>query len=178
MKPKIILLSVISLAFLLFGTSCDIIKTEATYPGISIYKTNGDYFDLVDIGMKGDDIFRTNGYHDNSSRLIFTENDTIYTRRLRLFNGYILDTEADERYDVFLKFTFKEYFLEEEKYDEKLVPDDILRAHILDKNPYVEYYRETTYPKKFLPLDIVKDSAEINNIIRNGELEKYFERIK
>jgi len=159
-------------------TNCDLIKMEANYPGISIYKTNGDYFNMVDMGMKGDRIVRYEGLHGAPYKLTISKDDTVYNRRVYLDDGYVLDTEADERYDVFLNLSFKEYFIMEEKFETLLILKDTLRKYILDKDPYVEFYRETIFHQKFSSLNIMNDTAEINNIIRNGEIEKYFERIK
>ncbi len=51
------------------------------------------------------------------------------------------------------------------------LPADTLRKYILDKDPYLEYYRcITTFT--------LEDSLEIKEIILNGEIEKYFERLK
>jgi len=147
-------------------------------PGIAIYKTRGDYFNLVDIGMKGDNIFRIPSFRADKYKLIFTDSDTIYKYRYRLINGYILDAEADENYDVFLSLLFKRYLLMEENYIVYSLPEDTLRKYILDKDPYIEFYRETYYPHRFSLENLANDTTGINAIIRNNELEKYFEKIK
>lgn len=153
------------------------VKTEADYPGISIYKTNSDYFELVDIGVKNGKIIRkANIYHGSS--LEFSESDTVYKRRIRLANGYILDTEANVNDDAYLSLTWKVLFLKEIKTIGHILSNDTLQKYIIDTNPYKEFYQETKYPQKFLPTDIIKDTAEINAIIRDGDLGKYFERKK
>ncbi len=53
----------------------------------------------------------------------------------------------------------------------KPLPNDILRKYILDKDPYLEVYRCITTLE-------LKDSIQINEIIQNGEIEKYFKRLK
>lgn len=181
MKPKILTLSTILLIFTL-SFSCDILKTEDDYPGVSIYKTKGDYFNLVDIGMKGDKIFRTNSFWNSRNNsyhfLEFRNNDTIYTQRYRLQNGYILDSEASLDHDVFVDLTHKEH-LKREKINSGLglgvaVPQDTLRKHILDQDPYTKFYKNRTDVKRLY----IEDSLEINEIIKNGEIDKYFEKIK
>lgn len=181
MKPRILKLSAaVIICFL--SLSCDKLETDAEYPGVSIYKTRGDYFNLVDIGMKRDKIFRTNSFWNgryNSYHFVeFKNNDTLYTQRYRLINSYILDAEADERYDVFINMTHKEYLKKEiTNYEKGLgvaVPDDTLRKYILDKDPYTVFYRNKTNVKRLF----LSDSIEIKEIILNGEIDKYFEKIK
>lgn len=181
MKSKILkLLLIILLAW--FNYSCDIFSTEDLPPGISIYKTWGDYFNLVDIGMKGDKIYRSNKFFNSSNNsyhfIEFKNNDTLYTRRYKLPNDFILDSEADERYDVFINMTHKEHLKREIENSEKglgiPVQEDTLRKFILDRDPYTEFYRNKTKVKRLS----ISDSLEIKEIILNGELDKYFEKFK
>ncbi len=177
MKAKII---IVSIFLLLTETGCDNVS-DKDYAGIAIYKTNGDYFNLVDVGMKGDEFIRTetlwNNRYNTFVKMKVVDGDTIYPNRYRLAGGYSLDLEALVGSDVFLSLTFKEYLLKEIGMGKNLSHDTLIK-YILDRNPYIEFYRETSNPKTFLPPDIEDDTAKINSIIRNGELEKYFERLK
>jgi len=168
MKTIVYKISAIVLLYTLIGAGC---KPEALAPGISIYKTRGDYYELVTIGMKGNKIFRTSHLIGDRYRFDYTGNDTVYNRRARLVGGYVLDKESSEEYDVFLGLTFKEYMRKETKYG--YLPDDSLYKYIIDKNPYTEYYRENR-SEGFS----ISDTAAINEIIRKGELQKYFNREK
>lgn len=159
-------------------TNCDMFKYQAIAPGISIYKTSSDYFTLIDIGMKGDQIFRTSSYSQDINKFYFIDNDTIYKNRVRLIDGYILDCEADERYDVFLSLSFKECMILEVKYNQLCLPHDTLRKYIIDKDPYIEYYRDMAEPRLFNYVVEKVDTSEINQIIRDGKLEEYFTRLK
>ena len=171
MKTTILKISVFVLLFALMGAGC---KPVPTSPGISIYKTQGDYYDLVTIGMKGDKIFRTYHLIDDQGRFNYTSNDTVYKRRARLINGYVLDTESSNEYDVFLSLTFKEYMRKETKYG--YLPHDSVYKYIIDKNPYTEYYREKI--SEMSEGFSISDTAVINELIRKGELQKYFNREK
>ena len=174
------LFSFLILVVLIIG--CDLIETEEQYTGVSIYKTSGDYFDLVDIGMRGDEIYRSNSFwngRSNSYHFIeFKNNDTLYSQRYRLPNGYILDSEAGAEFDVFLNMTHKEHVKREiTNYDLGVgtsVPHDTLRKYILDKDPYTEFYQNRTDVKRLY----LKDSLEIKRIIENGEIDIYFKQIK
>ena len=178
MKPTLFkLLSVLLFTFSLLCFSCEKSGEYDAAPGISVYKTNGDYYELVTVGMKGDDIFRTWGFFLDFGKpicnLLVTDTDTIYKSRKKLVNGYVLDREADERYDVFLSLSFKEYLKMEQRYNTFTIPDDTLKKYILDKDPYTEFYRNKTNVKDFQ----ISDSLEINRIIENDSLDYYFKKV-
>lgn len=57
---------------------------------------------------------------------------------------------------------------------QKIYPSvDELQNSIIDADPFIEYYMALK-PGRF----VIGDTAQINEIIRNGEIEKYFERLK
>jgi hypothetical protein len=153
-------------------------ETNDLAPGISIYKTRGDYFNLATIGMKNDEIFRTTGYLHSfgkeSCKLIVQNGDTINKYRHKLAEGYVLDGEADERYDVFLSLSFKDYLNKEISLNVLTLPHDTLKKYILDRDPYIEFYRNKVDVRRFE----MEDSLEINELIKNGTLEAYFEKVK
>lgn len=173
MKKLIFKLGFYLLSFVLILFNCNQTYND-DYPGISIYKTNGDYFYLVDIGMKGDKIFRRDSYLTDRSKIEILGVDTIYKNRQKLANGYILDWEADERYDVFLNMSFKEHMRKEVECQSVCLSDDTLKNYILDRAPYKEFYREIGDTKKFTH----PDTSELNKIIRDGKIEDYFKRLK
>lgn len=181
MRAKVLEISVIFLIFIL-NYSCDVFNNEDLPSGIAIYKTKEDYLNLVDIGMKGDEIFRTeslwNGRYNSIHKMEVRGDDTIYICRYKLPNGYVIDSDANERHDVFLNMTHKEYLKREIMNYEMgfgvAVSDDTLRKYILDKDPYTEFYRNKTKVRLFS----ISDSIEIKTIILSGEIDKYFERLK
>ena len=155
-------------------------EPQATAPGFAVYKTKGDYFYNVSVGMneKGK-LYHYPAFYNprfksiSDSRIKITEDDTVYTYRAKLINGYIISGEIGEN-SIFLDFTFKEYIKYEINNNRSGVPLEVLSEHILDDNPFLELYFDPNKPRKYE----ISDSAEINQIIRNGELEKYFEKIK
>ncbi len=176
MKTKVLRLITIFLIFpLCFG--CDLLKTESLEPGISIYKTKGDYFNLVDVRIKDNQVFSVdhfwNARYNTMNKMTVKGNDTIYQFRYKLPNGYILDGEADERYDAFLNITFKEQLYQEIENGTNFSLDSLANC-IIDKDPYLEYYRF----KKDIPALFIKDSLKIKQILLDGEIDKYFEKVK
>jgi len=152
---------------------------QITDPGLSVYKTKGDYFDNAFCGMKpnGDIYFVPSYYNPRyysiDPRIKITENDTFYTLRVKLIDGYVLGREVDKNY-VFLDFTFKEYLDYEIEHNISGIPDKILKEHILDNDPFLELYYDINRPRKYE----LSDTALINQMIRNNELGKFFEKIK
>jgi len=153
-------------------------EPQATAPGIAVYKTKGDYFNNTFVFMKSSgSIYMVTSYYNQrynsiSTKIKITENDTVYTLRAKLVDGYIFADEHSKDM-TFLNFTFKEYLRYEIKNGHHPTNDELLN-NILDDDPFIEYYQDPKRPRKFE----LSDSAEINQIIRNGELEKYFEKMK
>lgn len=164
------------------GDGCDLFNIEDLRPRLALYKTKGDYFDLVTIGMKGDEIYSINGFWNDrydaiTSGMEIKNNDTVYTGRYKLPEGYTIGS-AEGLQSVFLNMTFKEYLNREIINARKglgvIIPEDTLRKYILDKDPYLEFYRNNTDVKRLK----LSDSLEIKEIILNGEINKYFNKLK
>jgi len=154
---------------LLVNYSCT--QDEDTDPGLNIYKTKGDYFLFVNTW--GQQMAPTT-YRSNDARIGTLATDTIYLCRTNLVNGYILGAENSVD-DYFTNITFTEMV----KYNDSLgmsasFPRDSVFKRVIDKNPYIEFYHDENSPRRFE----LKDTAKINQIIKNGELEKYFKKLK
>ena len=182
MKPKklkslLILLFLLPLSITILGTGCEKDEPEeeqgfsTRFPGFAIYKTNGDYFNLVDIGMRDGSIVRTPTFIYGYKLEI--EGDRItYKNRLKLDEGYILDKEASSN-DAFLDITIAEYYQWEVDNETSGMSHELMEQHILDEAPYIELW----YTKE----DIEKDEltrSEINELIKNNNLSLYFEKLK
>ena len=152
-------------------------KYAATAPGLAVYKTKGNYFNKAFVFMKSSKIYAYMAYYNpryNSiSRFKITGTDTIYSERVRLIDGYVLAAEWSKDM-VFLDWTMNQFLDYEINHHSAYVPIDTLKAHILDANPFIVLYCDPHRPKKYE----LSDTAEINRIIRNGELGKYFKRLK
>lgn len=176
MTSNFLKFSFISFVLLLIH-GCNQIETEADYPGLSIYKTKGDYFNLVDVRIKDNQVFSQdhfwNSRYNTMEKMVVRGNDTVYIYRYLLPNGYILDAEADERYDAFLNITFKEQ-LYREMISLESIPNDSIINSVIDRFPYIEFYRY----RKDLPPMYIEDSLKIKQIILDGEIDKYFVRKK
>ena len=154
-------------------------ESKVTRPGLAVYKTKGDYFYhvSVQINEKGEiyshPAYYNPRYESIDPRIKITEDDTVYTLRTRLIDEYIFGGEIAEN-SIFLDFTFKEHLQYEIKHNSSGVPTKLLSEHILDADPFLELYIDPNRPRKYE----LSDTASINQMIRNDELEKYFEKIK
>jgi len=152
---------------------------QETSPGMAVYKTKDDYFNNAYCFMKKNgDIymypsFYNPRHHSIDTRIKISDKDTTYTLRVKLIDGYILAGEWSKNM-VFLDWTFKEYLNYELKHNTAYIPLTVLKDHILDKDPFLELYYDPNRPRKYE----FSDTALINQMIRKGELDKYFEKIK
>ena len=173
-KIKIALFSII-ICSILTAISC--IKLDKTAPGLVVYKTRADYYDKAFVYMDSDGIYGKPSYYNpryNSidSRISITNNDTLYTRRVKLTEGYLLASENSLDM-AFLNLTIKEYFKYQVENGET-PSNEYLLSNILDDNPFTMYYRDKENPRQFE----LSDTAEINHLVASDMLETYFERLK
>ncbi len=172
MKSKILKLSTIILLFLFIGAGCDWMYNSPVLYNVDIYKTRGDYRHLYTIKISGEEISANNCWERNKVLWSGLNQDTICDRRQYGANGYVI-SETDRLTDVYLSLTYKEVVLKEIALNNPghALPDDTLSKYILDEGPYLEFWRCTTTLQ-------LSDSIKINQIIQNGQIEKYFERLK
>lgn len=174
MKTKILLLF---FTVLLMLSSCDKITTEADYKGVSLYRTNGDYFENVVVWMNKDGgVAGKPGFP--LSNLYITETDTINRNRARIVDGYVLDGEGTLR-DAYLSVTYKDYLLWLERYDELSFPDDTIWKYMIDLDPYLELWRAKDNEDFTANSEVSKlDTVGLKQIILDGKIEEYFTRLK
>lgn len=170
MKTTILKLSVIFLFLLFMGSGCDWMYNSPVLYNVDIYKTRGDYRHLYTIRLTGEENF--NLWTADKTLWSGLNQDTIFDRRQYGANGYVL-SETDRMTDIYVSLTFKEVVWKEITMNNPghALPNDTLQKYILDEDPYLEFWRCTSTLE-------LKDSVKINEIIRNGEIEKYFERLK
>jgi hypothetical protein len=138
---------------------------------VSIYKTKGDYFNNLNAN---DETLPLNqiDLHDFPLRVIGT--DSVYYGRYRLNNGYAGGFMISKD-DYFTDLTFTEIatFLESHP-DVFYYPKDSIKKHIIDKDPFVEFYID----EDTLFRSLKDNREELNRIIENCELDKYLKRLK
>ena len=177
MKNSIQLQKALLLIFLAFGllTSCD--KTDEKYDSgelhMIVYKTKTDYFNYVNTW--GDNISAPSTLTlKDTDRIAIVGKDTVYQFRWRLENNYVLEIGIYEG-DSFTDMTFAEIVSYNERHPEEFhYPLPEIFKRVIDKDPFLEFYRDENHV--FFKGDSA-DISKVNQLIRDGELEKYFKKI-
>lgn len=133
---------------------------------LCIFKTKSDYSDNVPVGLS----------MDKTRITCFPGPGDIYDRYpIKLTNNYLIGCTPGGINTGFLSITKTEY---KENYDVAPSPDS-LYSLLLDKDPFVDFYYHPRGHSVFYDENNGGlDTARINTIILNGELELYFERFK
>lgn len=148
--------------FSLLMLSCE---KDGNDVSLYIYKTNSDYSDKVSVEMSNDKskIVAAPGPHDV---------DTTSNWPQELTNGYLLNGIFGGSNTAFLSVDKKDY------YDWTLYPgSDSLFNLVLDDDPFIEFYYYRDEHNEFSNNNGL-DTAKMNQLIKDGQLKKYFERIK
>ena len=171
------------LLLLVIGASCQ--KDEMEYadesieissmPGISIYRTNDNYFDNISVQITAEGkMNKIPAYTLNNPRIIVNKNGTVQVNfRWRLKSGYIVDREAYLN-DAFTDIKVQEYVDWNTSHAVSSWPNDLIEPRIIDKDPFTEFYFHdglNKTPKTFT-------LGEINDLIENGTLETVFTKLK
>jgi len=154
-----------------FATGCEkeTVRICPFEDGLVIYKTRNDYFDHVHIKLFHGTVGGAPSIKDD---VYFDKKGGIhYALRAKLDSGYVLAL-AHSIHSAFLSYSFQEYY---EIETTGILPDTKkLKEHIIDNDPFVEYY----YDPSPYQLYGFADSMAINLLIRKGALTSYFEKLK
>ncbi|MFC2138763.1 hypothetical protein ACFLTE_11360 [Bacteroidota bacterium] len=143
----------------------------------AIYKFKGDYIGNVCVLMDKDKT-RIVGYPSPTSNAGNPDKKPYSLR-----NDYYLDPCCHYGINsAYLEITKQEMMDALIQYNENGVDypytSEYMEQHILDKDPFLEYYIDTGSVIIKREPGFIYDTVLLNNIIVNGELDKYFKRIK
>ena len=144
----------ISLFLLVFAFSCE--KGSVNDERIWVYRTNHDYSKNVCVQLSP----------DKSKIVGFPAPNTRIKWPLKLADGYLLNGTSG----VNSGFTS----LKMDDYSTSVGADSLYKL-LIDKDPFIDFYECTN---NTLYTDIGVDTAKINQIIRNNELDMYFRKLK
>lgn len=162
LKFKILIFFIALLMLQAFTFCREMIPVPITDNSFSIYKTTNDYFDNMFVTLIEGEV----SYIPDLYGLTIKDTTIIDTNRIILINGYILDFRSNV-YEGVLSYSFSEYYYLRENY---MPSKSELQEQLIDQNPFVEFYGYKNEPLKYSK----KDTAILNEIIRNNELDKYF----
>jgi len=185
MKSFFLKISVFILLITIMGVGCKKDEEDLSYldektplavsqPGFAIYKTKKDYFFNVSIRPYVDD-FLCPELSENSSSITLYKGKYYYRERFRLIDDYILSFEVNAdsyftslSYDEYIREKLTPYYTHEGIAPAKVV------SSIIDKDPFTEFYnsKESFNGKAEITVD------EINLLIKEKKLDKYFTKIK
>lgn len=177
MKNSIQLQKVLLLTFLAFGllTNCDKTEERDDYGELHmiVYKTKADYFNYVHTW--GDNISAPSTLTlKDTEQIAVVEKDTVYQLRWRLEDNYVMEI-AIHQDDSFTDMTYAEIVAYNENHPEEFhYPLPEIFKRVIDKDPFLEFYRDENHV--FFKGDSA-DISKVNQLIRDGELEKYFKKI-
>lgn len=138
-----------------------------------VYKTKADYFTYVHTW--GDNISAPSTLTmKNTDQIAVVGNDTVFQLRWRLDDNYVMEIAIHET-DNFTDMTYAEIVAYNENHPEEFhYPLPEIFKRVIDKDPFLEFYRDENHV--FFKGDSA-DISKVNQLIRDGELEKYFKRI-
>lgn len=160
MKTGVIfLICIIAVSCSLFDDGADV------HNEMWVYKTKADYSNNVCVQMNAE---KTEIYATKGSKGKWP---------VSLIDGYQVDKESLGINTAYLSITFDEF-----AQNGNSISIDSMKKIILDKNPFLEYYECDNYKDHFYiyPTEggyYGVDTAKINEVIRKGELKKYFKRV-
>ncbi len=132
---------------------------------IWVYKTKHDYSKLVSVELS----------KDKSKIVAFPgPNDLNEKWPVKLINGYFLNGTFGQN-SGYLSLSIEEY----NTHAVALSPDSLYKL-LIDKDPfecfYERYDNDNLFRDEYVPCGI--DTTFINNLIKNGELDVYFNKLK
>lgn len=181
MKSIIFKISTVFLLFALIGPGCEekedlsyLDNTKSFYagmPGFAVYKTKKDYFYNVSVTPFEDEIFSPE-LKEGGSRITLHKGKYFYTERYRLNENYVVSMEIGVN-SYFTNLSYDQYI------KEKLTPavgetNPKVISSIVDRDPFTEFY----YSQKSFDGMAGITITELNQLIKEKNLEKYFTKLK
>jgi len=170
------------LFFMSLGFSCqkDVIDSAnenievSSFPGISIYKTQGDYLNYVTTLVDPNGVAVMDfGYTKDDPRVSIDEQGkATFTNRWLLKNGYIVSNEMSVK-NVFTNISLTEYVDYTAKYYSGAWAGK-LESRIINKDPFLSFYHLDGLYKGEKTFTL----GQLNDMIENGTIEDYFEKLK
>ncbi|MFO8234731.1 MAG: hypothetical protein R6U04_04915 [Bacteroidales bacterium] len=174
----------------LTNSSCER-QPAALDPPLGLYKTNSDYFSFYapSTNDKGE-IVGYDYFKEGDSRILITEDDTIFSYRVNLNDGYVLSAEVYPD-APFTNVSYKELYRRQNT--DSPIGTEILQNRIIDTNPFIDYYEvDINFVTPFIEhfhdlgysmaegtyLGFQEAAKEINQIIAQDKLDESFTRIK
>ena len=180
LTKKLIVLSALLIIFV--GVGCDKNEIEiadesvtvSSYPWLSVYKTKADYFNNITVEINDNsEVISYPDYNEKSSNVILGKDGKYkYMYKWLLSNGYVVVQGGKFKCAV-TDISLTEFINFNEPYktnwDSKMLQD-----RIIDTDPFVTFYSMDGIGKSIKEYTL----GEIKEMIDNGTIEVYFEKLK
>lgn len=145
-------------------------------PAISIYKTNGDYFNYVFVGTDSlNEIVMIPDYTSSSPFITTDKNGKVsYNQRWKLKSGYIVCKEMKPTNIAFTNITFQELIDYTNASGGITPPVSWYKNRIVDKAPFTQYYQLTGIGKEYNEFSL----GQLNKLVEEGKIETLFKKMK
>ena len=135
-----------------------------SYLLMNVYKTNNDYSQNVYVVLSPDKNYIISG-------------GATFPFVTKLTNGYYAHQSCQKGLNIaYLSITELEW--EQSINGENRMSYEEQANYIIDNDPYIEFYREKSEYYGQLMKDNSIDTAKINDMIKTGELEIFFDKLK
>lgn len=186
MKTTFLKISTFFLLFALIGAGCKeeeeeedlsyLDNSKEFYPdtfGFTIYKTKKDYFFNVPVRPM-ENFIQSYEFNDKSAQITFYNGKYYYNERYRLINDYIVSTMVSSD-SYFTSLSFDTYVREKlsDEFNQGITNAKVISS-IIDQDPFTEFY----YSDKQIEGKAGFTISELNQLIRDENLEKYFKKVK
>jgi hypothetical protein len=142
-------------------------------PGFTIYKTKKDYFFNVPI-RPYEGFFQSPEFNDKSAQITFYKGKYYYNERYRLIDDYVVDTGVGSDF-YFTSLSFDTYIREKlsPEFNQWTTNAKVINS-IIDRDPFTEFY----YSNKRIDGKAGFRISDLNQLIKDKNLEKYFNKVK
>ena len=184
MKTTFFKISAFVLLFALMGAGCKkdeedlsyLDNTKEFYPdvfGFAIYKTKKDYFFNVPI-RPYEGFIQSYEFNDKTAQITLYKGKYYYNERYRLINDYVVSTMIGSD-SYFTSLSFDTYIREKlsDEFNQGATNPKVINS-IIDRDPFTEFY----YSDKRIEGKAGFSISELNQLIKDKNLEKYFQKIK
>jgi hypothetical protein len=183
MKTFFFKISAFVLLFALMGAGCKKDEEDLSYldntipfnvnPGFAIYKTKKDYFFNVQVRPM-EKFILSYEFNDKTAQITLYKGKYYYNERYRLINDYVVSTMIDSDC-YFTSLSFDTYIREKlsDEFNQGATNPKVIDS-IIDRDPFTEFYYCISPFNGKTEFTI----AELNQLIKDKNLEKYFQKVK
>lgn len=147
----------------------------SSYPSISIYKTKRNYFDNIMVGINANnEVISYPDYNEKSDGVVTDRNEEYkFKYKWFLASGYVVVKDIDFINSAVTDISLTEFINFNEPYKTNWT-SEMLTKRMIDNDPFTSLYHLNGLNKTEKTFTL----GELNDMIENGTIEDYFEKLK